>query len=86
MLGWFKYYGFFVSNVAAFTTSLGLPVPLPLLQVALPVAISFYTFMAMSYVIDVRGDAPRLPGWLISRSTCRSSRTLSPGRSCAPAS
>lgn len=54
VLGWFKYYGFFVDNVAAFTHRLGLPLPLPLLQVALPVGISFYTFMAMSYVIDVR--------------------------------
>ena len=27
--------------------------PCPLLQVALPIAISFYTFMALSYVIDI---------------------------------
>jgi D-alanyl-lipoteichoic acid acyltransferase DltB (MBOAT superfamily) len=54
LLGWFKYYGFFVSNVAAFTSRLHMPMPLPLLQVALPIAISFFTFMAMSYVIDVR--------------------------------
>ena len=54
LLGWFKYYGFFVSNVAALTTRLGLPLPLPLLQVALPIGISFFTFQAMSYVIDVR--------------------------------
>ena len=57
LLGWFKYYGFFVSSVAAFTGRLGLPAPLPLLQVALPVGISFYTFMALSYVIDVRRRA-----------------------------
>ncbi|MBV9282714.1 MAG: MBOAT family protein, partial [Chloroflexi bacterium] len=53
-LGWFKYYGFFAGNLASFTSRLGLPAPLPLLQVALPIAISFFTFMAMSYVIDVR--------------------------------
>ncbi len=53
LLGWFKYYGFFVESVAALTGRLGLPLPLPLLQVALPVGISFYTFMALSYVIDV---------------------------------
>jgi alginate O-acetyltransferase complex protein AlgI len=53
LLGWFKYYSFFVSNVAELTSKLGLPMPLPLLQVALPVAISFYTFMAMSYLFDV---------------------------------
>jgi D-alanyl-lipoteichoic acid acyltransferase DltB (MBOAT superfamily) len=54
LLGWFKYYGFFSSNVASFFTRVGLPAPLPLLQLALPVAISFFTFQAMSYVIDVR--------------------------------
>lgn len=54
LLGFFKYYGFFAGNVASFTSRLGLPVPLPLLQVALPVGISFFTFQAMSYVIDVR--------------------------------
>lgn len=59
LLGWFKYYGFFAGNVANFTGRLGLPLPLPLLQVALPVGISFYTFMAMSYVIDVRRGTQR---------------------------
>ena len=54
LLGWFKYYGFFVTSVAALTSRLGLAVPLPLLQVALPIGISFFTFQAMSYVIDVR--------------------------------
>jgi alginate O-acetyltransferase complex protein AlgI len=53
MLGWFKYYAFFAGSVESFTSRLGLPMPLPLLQVALPIAISFFTFMAMSYVIDV---------------------------------
>lgn len=54
VLGWFKYYGFFVANVVAFTGRFGLPVPLPLIQVALPIGISFFTFQAMSYVIDVK--------------------------------
>lgn len=53
MLGAFKYSGFFVKNInAAFNTSL--PVP----EIALPLGISFFTFQAMSYVIDVyRKDA-----------------------------
>ncbi len=54
LLGWFKYYGFFVDSVATLTSRLGLAAPLPLLQVALPIGISFFTFQAMSYVIDVR--------------------------------
>ena len=53
MLGVFKYSGFFVKNInTAFNTSL--PVP----EIALPLGISFFTFQAMSYVIDVyRKDA-----------------------------
>jgi D-alanyl-lipoteichoic acid acyltransferase DltB (MBOAT superfamily) len=53
ILGWFKYYGFFVANVVSMTHSLGLPMPLPLVQVALPIGISFFTFQAISYVMDV---------------------------------
>jgi D-alanyl-lipoteichoic acid acyltransferase DltB (MBOAT superfamily) len=52
-LGWFKYYGFFALSLANAFDSIGLSAPLPLLQVLLPVGISFYTFMAISYVVDV---------------------------------
>jgi alginate O-acetyltransferase complex protein AlgI len=64
LLGWFKYYGFFAVNVDNTFHALGLGVPLPLLQIVLPVGISFFTFMALSYVIDVyrRDLAP--VGWL----------------------
>ncbi len=53
LLGWFKYYGFFVATVAGGLDRLGLHAPLPLLQVALPAGISFFTFQAVSYVVDV---------------------------------
>ncbi|EIV95595.1 MBOAT family protein [Frankia sp. QA3] len=53
LLGWFKYYGFFALSVDRALTDVGLPTPLPLLQVALPIGISFFTFQALSYVIDV---------------------------------
>jgi D-alanyl-lipoteichoic acid acyltransferase DltB (MBOAT superfamily) len=57
MLGFFKYFNFFVENVAALLTSAGLQPHLPLLRIVLPVGISFYTFQAMSYTIDVyRGE------------------------------
>jgi D-alanyl-lipoteichoic acid acyltransferase DltB (MBOAT superfamily) len=52
-LAWFKYYGFFALNLANAFDSIGLSPPLPLLQVLLPIGISFYTFMAISYVVDV---------------------------------
>ncbi|HVM19925.1 MAG TPA: MBOAT family protein [Egibacteraceae bacterium] len=57
ILGWFKYYGFFATSLANLLGTVGLPSPLPLLQVILPVGISFFTFQAISYVMDVyRGD------------------------------
>jgi alginate O-acetyltransferase complex protein AlgI len=49
----FKYYGFFTLNATNAATALGLPFSPPLLQVVLPVGVSFYTFMAISYVVDV---------------------------------
>jgi alginate O-acetyltransferase complex protein AlgI len=52
-LVWFKYYGFFALSLANAFEGIGLSAPLPLLQVVLPVGISFYTFMAISYVVDV---------------------------------
>jgi alginate O-acetyltransferase complex protein AlgI len=53
LLGWFKYYGFVSVNLDNVTHALGLGRAVPLLQVALPIAISFFTFMALSYVIDI---------------------------------
>ncbi|HZN90581.1 MAG TPA: MBOAT family protein [Thermoleophilaceae bacterium] len=53
----FKYLGFFVSEVDDFLDSLGLGSPLPLVQIVLPIGISFFTFQAISYVVDVyRGE------------------------------
>lgn len=52
ILGWFKYSGFVVSQIDRFF-NLNIPVPV----VPLPIGISFFTFQAMSYVIDVyRGN------------------------------
>ncbi|MCW2547399.1 MAG: rane bound O-acyl transferase family protein [Mycobacterium sp.] len=53
LLGWFKYYGFFSLAVDHALRHVHFGMPLPLLQVALPVGISFYTFQAISYVTDV---------------------------------
>ena len=61
LLGWFKYAGFF----AAVLNSLGAALPLP--EVTLPLGISFFTFQAVSYVIDVyRGTVPaqKNPLWV----------------------
>ncbi len=53
VLGFFKYYNFFVDSVAGALGALGLTVPLPVLNIVLPVGISFYTFQSLSYTIDV---------------------------------
>ena len=52
LLGWCKYADFFLSG---FNTLTGLNIPL--LRIALPIGISFYTFQILSYVVDVyRGE------------------------------
>jgi alginate O-acetyltransferase complex protein AlgI len=53
-LGVFKYYGFFTDEIGAFLDSIGLGMPLPLLTLALPIGLSFITFQAISYVVDVK--------------------------------
>src|SRR5438552_5924423 len=59
LLAAFKYTGFVAENVNGLGRLLGARADLlPVLHVVLPVGISFYTFKAMSYAIDVyRGDA-----------------------------
>ena len=53
-LGYLKYADFFIEN---FNAATGLS--LPLLRIALPIGISFYTFQILSYTVDVyRGDVP----------------------------
>jgi alginate O-acetyltransferase complex protein AlgI len=53
ILGVFKYCGFFVENVTAVLSAIGLmPSPI-LLKIALPAGISFFTFQSISYAVDV---------------------------------
>ncbi len=60
LLAWFKYYGFFATEVHNGLGGVGLDLPLPLLQITLPIGISFFTFQGISYVIDLaRGDIER---------------------------
>ena len=53
VLGWFKYYGFFVTSAVNFLDALHLNADLPLLRIVLPLGISFLTFRVLSYVVDV---------------------------------
>ena len=64
ILGFFKYYGFFVGNFALLLEQFGFHASLPLLEILLPVGISFYTFQSLSYVIDVyRGETKPCTGF-----------------------
>jgi D-alanyl-lipoteichoic acid acyltransferase DltB (MBOAT superfamily) len=53
ILGFFKYFNFFAESAASLLASLGVRAQLPLLEIVLPVGISFYTFQTMSYTIDI---------------------------------
>lgn len=64
LLGWFKYYGFFTVNVANALHRAGVGSPLPVVQVALPIGISFFTFMGISYVVDCHRAQLEPAGWL----------------------
>ena len=52
-LGFFKYAGFFVDSAERALVGLGIGADLPVLNIILPVGISFFTFQAISYVTDV---------------------------------
>lgn len=53
ILGVFKYYNFFVENLDALFSALGWHLDWVTMNIILPVGISFYTFQALSYTIDV---------------------------------
>lgn len=53
ILGFFKYFNFFVDNFVEVFSLLGITLHKTTLQIILPVGISFYTFQALSYTIDV---------------------------------
>ncbi|UCD18029.1 MAG: MBOAT family protein [Candidatus Zixiibacteriota bacterium] len=53
ILGFFKYFDFFIESFAGVLDAMHIPVDPLYLNVILPVGISFYTFQTMSYTIDV---------------------------------
>lgn len=53
----FKYYGFTINFLNKILGLVGVSLNLPLINVLLPVGISFYTFQALGYIVDVyRGE------------------------------
>ena len=53
VLGYFKYADLLIASAMQFADLLGVPLDLDLVEVAVPVAISFFTFHAISYLVDV---------------------------------
>ncbi len=53
LLGYFKYCNFFLDSFHQLLTRMGVDSPLRVIDVVLPIGISFYTFQSMAYVIDV---------------------------------
>ncbi|MEI6311425.1 MAG: MBOAT family O-acyltransferase [Bacteroidota bacterium] len=57
VLAIFKYYNFINGNIDGLATLMGFKNPIPYLSILLPVGLSFHTFQAMSYTIEVyRGN------------------------------
>lgn len=57
VLAFFKYYNFFIDNVNSLAHHFGSVGNIPLLSIILPIGLSFHTFQAMSYTIEVyRGN------------------------------
>lgn len=62
VLGLYKYYDFFVDEFGGLLDGIGLGATTPVLNLALPIGLSFYTFQAISYVVDVkRGELEPAP-------------------------
>ncbi|MEM9884821.1 MAG: MBOAT family O-acyltransferase [Bacteroidota bacterium] len=53
MLGFFKYYNFFVDSFVGAFGAVGVDLNIRTLSIILPVGISFYTFQTLSYTIDI---------------------------------
>lgn len=53
ILGFFKYFNFFIDSLIPILHSIGISPNLPSLHIILPVGISFYTFQTMTYAIDI---------------------------------
>ena len=85
VLAFFKYYGFLFHNVEAILECFSLRWQLPMLNIILPIGLSFHTFQAMSYTIEVYQWAPEGRAAQSESSPCMSCsiRSWSPDQSNA---
>ena len=54
VLATFKYFDFFADSLQLLAEAVGVTLSVPVVEILLPVGISFFTFQAISYVLDVR--------------------------------
>ncbi|GBU08117.1 O-acyltransferase [Bacteroidales bacterium] len=66
VLGFFKYFNFFIESFVEVFARLGVELHVHTLQIILPVGISFYTFQALSYSIDVYRQRIKASGDIVS--------------------
>ena len=65
----FKYFNFFLESFITVSSLIGFQANLTLLNIILPVGISFYTFQTLSYTIDVyRGKISATRDWILFAS------------------
>ncbi len=55
-LGFFKYFNFFADSLSTAMSAVGFPISISFLRILLPPGISFYTFQALAYIVDVYFD------------------------------
>ena len=53
ILGFFKYFNFFIDSFNALLSNIGLSTNIYSLKIILPIGISFYTFQTLSYTVDI---------------------------------
>jgi len=64
LLVFFKYRGFFIANLSFLRISFGTQANSLVMAIAFPVGISFYTFEAIAYLLDLRQGRVKMPGFL----------------------
>ena len=70
VLAIFKYYQFIFNNISLFANWLDIPVQMPVLSILLPIGLSFHTFQAMSYTIEVYRGNQKAERNFLQRNPC----------------
>ena len=69
LLGFFKYFNFFAESVGGLVEQFGLTSSWTLTHIILPVGISFYTFQAISYIVDIKNEKTKPTNCFITFGT-----------------